>query len=307
MLHIAVHDNKHHRRVLDGSFAVDGCKVEPIPLAGGEMYSRVFEQPNIDVGEISIARYVSMHSTGTCKFLALPYYFAREFQHATFYVRSDFPARDPSEIAGCTIGLSEYDHTGHTWSRALLQDEYGVPPEAVKWIVARREETRPPIRHFFKPPAGVSITYAPPEKYLAKMLLDGEIDVMINPGEPSCFVEQPDRVRRLVQDHLAAERAYYTRTGICPIQHVLGVRKELIEAHPWLGPRLVSAFIDAVGAERAIFKPQSPNDDVPELLLHGTGPKERASLETFLRHHHTQGMSKQMLPFDEFFRPCKPA
>ena len=302
-LNIAVHNNKRHSRVLDGSFALPGCTVHPIPLANGEMYSRVFEQENIDVGEISIARYASMHSRGECKFLALPYYFAREFQHATFYGRVNGEVQHPSQLAGRVIGLSEYDHTGHTWARALLQDEFGVPPEAAQWVVARREATRPPIRHFFQPPANVKLTYAPDEKYLSQMLLDGEIDAMINPGIPDCFIEHPDKIRRLIDNHEKEERAYFERTGVCPVQHVLGVRKELLTKHPWLAESLVEAFKTAIGPSKTIWDPQGPNDRVPEVLLYGLGRDERSSLETFLRHHQSQGLSNRRMTIEEFFSP----
>jgi 4,5-dihydroxyphthalate decarboxylase len=300
---IAVHDSARHRRVLDGGLRLPGFTLRTIPLAAGEMYSRAFDEPGIDVAEMSIARYARLHSQGECQFVALPYYFAREFQHASFYALKDHPAKHPSQLAGMKIGLSEYDHTGHTWSRALLQDEFGVPPQAVHWIIARREATRPPIRHYFQAPEGVRIDYAPDDKFLSQMLLDGEIDAMINPGTPNCFKEHPDRVHRLIADHRQAERDYFERTGICPIQHVLGVRKALLAEHPWLGEALVAEFIAAVGASRSIWEPQGPSDRVPEVLLHGLGKDERNSLGTFLRHHAAQGLSGEPIPVEAFFTP----
>ena len=299
---VAIHNNARHKRVLDGSFTVPGCIIRPVPLGNGEMYARVFEEEGIDVGEISIARYTTMHGKGECKFLALPYYFGRVFQHETFYGRVGGEVQHPSQLAGKTVGLSEYDHTGHTWARALLQDEFGVPPEAVRWVVARREASRPPIRHFFKPPANVELINAPPEKHLSQMLLDGEIDAMINPGTPDCFTEHPDKIRRLVSSHEKEERAYFERTGICPIQHVMGVRPQLLAEHPWLGAALIEAFEKSIGTKKKIWEPLGPDDVVPEVLMSGLGKDEQSSLNTFLRHHHSQGMSPKQMTLEQFFK-----
>ena len=302
-LTIAVLKSDNHAALFDGTFRVPRWDISPVPLVSGEMYSRVFDAPEFDVAEISISRYVSLHGEGACRYIAIPYYFGRAFQHSIFYVRSDFPAESPSEIRGCRVGLAEYDHTGHTWARALLEDEFGVPPSSIKWFVARRERTSPSIDHFFEPPADVSIENVGPEKYLSKMLLDGDIDVLINPNPPLCFVEHPDKIRRLVRNHGEAERAYFAKTGICPIMHVVGIRKELLRDNPDLGDAMLEAFETYVGTARRIWKPKDGSDFAPEVKLSRLGKDEQASLNTFLRHHHSQGLSGRQMTIEEFFSP----
>lgn len=302
-LKVALSDTAPHRAVFDAGLDLPGYDVTLDRLAPGEMYSRAFEDETIDAAEMSIARYVRMKSRGEGRFVALPYYFSRVFPHPTFYVRADSPFTDPSQIRGSIVGLSEYDHTGHTWARALLQDEYGVAPADVKWVVAKREKSKPPIRHFFTPPADVALQNAPSEKDLSSMLLDGEIDVLINPHKPDGFGEQPARMRRLIANHENVERAYFERTGICPVQHVFGIRKDLVLDDPQLAASMTAALAGAIGSSRKIWQPRGVDDEVPVVALQGLAPDEAASLTTFLRHHHSQGMSAREMTLDGFFTP----
>ena len=41
---------------------------------------------------------------------------------------------------------------------------------------------------------------------------------------------------------MAAAKDYYRRTRIFPIMHILGVRRELAERHPWLPTAMLKAF-----------------------------------------------------------------
>ncbi|MGH6860032.1 MAG: hypothetical protein ACRECY_07245 [Phyllobacterium sp.] len=302
-LKIALSDTAPHKAVFSSGLKLSGYDVTLDPLAPGEMYSRAFEDETLDAAEMSIARYVRMKAKGEGDLIAIPYYFSRVFPHPTFYVRSDSPFQNPSQIAGCTIGLSEYDHTGHAWARALLEDEYSISPSAVKWIVAKRESSKPPIRHFFEPPSNVALKNASPEQDLSTMLLDGEIDVLINPHKPGCFVEHPDKVRRLIANHEAVERDYFEKTNICPVQHVFGVRKELVRSDPDLARSLTQTLVEAIGASRQIWQPRSPDDKVPVVPLHGLGKGEEASLKAFLRQHYGQGLSGRQMTLEEFFTP----
>jgi 4,5-dihydroxyphthalate decarboxylase len=260
----------------------------------------VFDDTALDVVEMSIARYARLCSEDRTRLVAAPYYFSRSFPHKYFYVRSDFAGDTPAAMRGLRVGLSEFDHTGHTWARVLMQDEYGVAPADVQWVCARREVDRPALKQDFTPPEGVTLAYSAPDKTLSRMLLVGEIDVMINPNIPTCFTESPDRVRRLFRDPAQAELAYYRNTGICPILHVLGVRRDLALKHPWLGAALVDALKAEVGATRKLWQVDAA-DDTPSVALSGLETNERSSLETFLRHHHNQGMSSERLTLERFF------
>ena len=70
------------------------------------------------------------------------------------------------------------------------------------------------------------------------MLAEGELDAVFHSDLIKPFVARDPRVARLFPDHKAEEMAYFKRTGIFPIMHVLGIRKSLVDEHPWLAVNL---------------------------------------------------------------------
>ncbi|MFO1310394.1 MAG: ABC transporter substrate-binding protein, partial [Burkholderiales bacterium] len=102
------------------------------------------------------------------------------------------------------------------------------------------------------------------------------------------------------------------------IMHVLGVRRELVERHPWLPASLLKAFEASkrVALER-LSDTSATKVTLPfveeqlkaarELLgedywSYGVGPN-RHVVEAFLRHHHAQGLSSRLVTVDEMFPP----
>src|SRR3546814_1932123 len=52
-------------------------------------------------------------------------------------------------------------------------------------------------------------------------------------------------VDRLFPDYRKTETDYFRRVGIFPVMHVIGIRKSLVEQHPWLPVSVFKAFIKA--------------------------------------------------------------
>jgi hypothetical protein len=77
------------------------------------------------------------------------------------------------------------------------------------------------------------------------MLADGEIDALITAVRPLCFTEKAPDVGRLFPDYRPVEEAYYRKTGMFPIMHMMGVRRSLAEAHPWLPGSILKACLQA--------------------------------------------------------------
>src|SRR5438270_9056195 len=101
----------------------------------------------------------------------------------------------------------------------------------------------------------------------------------------------------------AAGQDYFKRTGIFPIMHVTGIRRDLVERHPWLPAAVFKAFGEAKAKcldaleDTAAAKVTLPF--VEEQLraaraLMGEDfwsyglAANRKVLETFLRHHHAE-------------------
>src|SRR5258708_26284425 len=77
------------------------------------------------------------------------------------------------------------------------------------------------------------------------MLAAGELDGLISARAPSCFLRGAPGVGRLFPDYPAVEEAYFRKTGIFPIMHAIGIRRSLVERHPWLAVSVYKAFVRA--------------------------------------------------------------
>ena len=118
---------------------------------------------------------------------------------------------------------------------------------------------------------------------------------------------------------MAAAKDYFARTGIFPIMHLTGLKRELAEAHPWLPAALLKAFTEAKrGAERRLSDTSATKVTLPfveerlrearqlmgqDFWSYGFGPN-RATLERFLEHHHAEGLSPRRLEPEELFHPA---
>ena len=113
--------------------------------------------------------------------------------------------------------------------------------------------------------------------------------------------------------------AYFARTRIFPIMHVLGVRRSLADAHPWLPGALLKAFTrskrlaEEALADTSATKVTMPfvEDNLsraralmgPDLWPYGL-QQNVATLETFLRYHFEQGLSPRQVQVEELFHPA---
>src|SRR6185369_5183685 len=94
-------------------------------------------------------------------------------------------------------------------------------------------------------PNDIKITELPDDKSIETMLAEGELDAVLHSDLIKPFVAKDPRVARLFPDAKAEEIAYYKKTGIFPIMHVLGLRQPLVERHPWIAVNLFKAFNEA--------------------------------------------------------------
>ena len=101
--------------------------------------------------------------------------------------------------------------------------------------------------------------------------------------------------------------------------HLIGVRRTLAEKHPWLPAAVLKAFEQSKAAAMAhLWDTSATKVTLPfveervaearELMgddywPYGVEPN-RKTLETFLRHHHSQGLSSRLVKVEELFHPA---
>ena len=155
----------------------------------------------------------------------------------------------------------------------------------------------------------------PPGATLDRLLAEGVIDAMYSPRTPRPFAEGDPRVRRLFPDARAEEERYFAATGIFPIMHVVVLRRDVYDRHPWLAGSLYKAFAEAKAhteermAETAASRYLLPwlyaeverTREVmgPDFWSYGLEPNE-ATLRTFLRYSRDQPLAGRLEPADLF-------
>ena len=150
-----------------------------------------------------------------------------------------------ADFAGKRIGVPEYQMTAALWMRGILRDDFGVRAEDIHWRTGALDQGVRRERLALDLPDGMKVEPIDEGETLQDLLLRGEIDGLLAPKPPQAFLDgNPDLVR-LFPDYQAAEEDYHARTGFFPIMHVIGLRKTLAEAHPWLPRALYDGFVEA--------------------------------------------------------------
>ncbi|MBZ0149637.1 MAG: ABC transporter substrate-binding protein, partial [Pseudorhodoplanes sp.] len=219
---------------------------------------------------------------------------------------------------GKKIGLPEYQLTANVWARAILQDDYGVKPSDVTWVRGGIEEPGRPEKIKLHLPGDVTLENAPEGKTISGMLAAGEIDGFIAPRPPSVLEGSPN-IGWLFPDPTAAAKDYYKRTGIFPLMHLVGIKRALVDKHPWLPATVTKAFEQAKAASLVHLSDTSATKvTLPFVEEQLKAARElmgkdfwsygvaanRKTLETFLRHHHAQGLSSRLVAVEELFHPA---
>jgi len=233
------------RAIRDGRVKVEGCTTTYLPMYPEEIFFRAFRYHEFDVSELSMSSYTRMVAAGTCDYVGIPAFVSRLFRHSGMYVRADSGIREPKDLKGKRIGLPEYQITAVVWMRGIMQHEYGVLPTDIQWRSGGQEEPGRDERTPLKPIPGLDLKPIGKDQTLVNMLRDGELDALFTARGPSSFLRGEPHIKRLFSDSRAAEQAYYKKTGMFPIMHLIGIKKELVAQYPWLPSSVYKAFCEA--------------------------------------------------------------
>jgi len=231
--------------IKDGRVKVEGCAVTYLPLYPEEIFHRAFKFQEFDVSELSFSSYLRTIAAGTSAYDGIPAFVSRIFRHSGIYVRKDAGITKPEDLRGKRIGLPEYQITAVVWMRGMLQHEYGVQPSEIAWRSGGQEQPGRSERTPLKPIPGLDLQPIPADQTLVGMLKDGELDALFTARAPSSFLAGEPHIGRLFPDTRAAEIAYYRKTGLFPIMHLVGIKRTLVEQYPWLATSVYKAFCEA--------------------------------------------------------------
>ena len=315
---IAMGDYDRTRALLDGAVRIDGVDPVYMTLSPEEMFFRAFRNVEFDVSELSFSSYLVKAAKGESPYIAVPVFLSRAFRHTSIYVRKD-RIRKPEDLKGKRVGLPEYQLTANVWARALLQDDFGVRPQDITWVRGGIDTPGRPEKIKLQLPPDVRLESAPEGETISGLLDRGEIDGFVAPRPPGAVALRNANVGWLFDDPTAVAKDYYKRTGVFPIMHVVGVRKELAQQHPWLPGAVFKAFeqakahaLDRLGDTSATKVTLPVVEEQLKAARETLGADfwsygvaaNRRTLETFVRHHHGQGLSPRLMTVDELFHPA---
>jgi 4,5-dihydroxyphthalate decarboxylase len=259
--------------------------------------------------------------------IALPVFPSRRLFHTELSYNTDSGIQQPGDLIGKRIGVGEYQQTAALWQRGILEHDFGVSQYKVHWYMERTEELSHGGATGFTPPPGISFQRIPPDKSMASMLVNNELDAAaINspwknmpnvigrshriPGAEGDW----SKVKLLFPDRRAEGARFYKKYGFLPVNHAYTIRGDIYKKYPWVAFNLYTGFVKAKEHFNARLV-----DSIPSALFFGReylamtqetfgkdpypyGVKSnRKMLETLIDFSHEQGLTAKKMKAEELF------
>ena len=311
--------------LIDGRVKVAGCDIQFEEATIGDINVNVLGGPQTyDLTEIGLHPFMLAYANDHFRdYSLLPIFPLRLFRHKSAFIRTDRGIEKAEDLKGKRIATAGYASSSLTWMRGIFQDEYGVRPEDVEWVISSADSAADLSGKTSKQestlPEGISITRGPKGKDESDLLASGEVDAVFHAVEPRAYVEGHPKIARLFPDYRSTERDYFSRTGVFPIMHVVAIKKSLVEQNPWL----IKAAFDAYSqskqmAYKYLDKSAWVKGSLPwvgqefaetralmgeNYYSYGIKPN-RKTLETLFRYSHQQGLCSRELTIEELFEPA---
>ena len=245
-------------------------------------FKQVVRELEFDVAELAIATYLTAKAHNK-PLVLLPVVVRGKFQHESIVCSAARPPLAPSDLAGRRVGIRAHSVTTVAWVRGILQNEYGVDLDRVKWVTfedAHVAEVRDPDG-YERAAAG---------KTPMDMLVGGELDAAVVTGKD---LKDP-RVRPLIPDPAAAAQAWYQRHGLVPINHMIAITQSLSKASPWAAEEVFRLLAES---KKAAGLPAGAGPDPFPLGVEAN----RKSLEMIIKYAEQQRLIPRRFEVDELF------
>lgn len=251
-------------------------------------FRRMVRTLDFDISEMALTTLALAHSFNK-PLKGLPVVVMRGFHQGALVCLKDAPLADPAELHGRSVGVRAFSQTTGIWVRGVFGDEYGMDWRKIDWMTA--EEAH--VIEYIDPSNCHRIGAG---QDLSSMLLNGEIAAGV-----ALRNLDPAAVRPVVRNPMEAAGDWYRRTGIYPVNHLICLKTELIEAHPWLVGELMDLFAASKSAAtepsaEATFAPIVGADYLPYGL-----EENRTGIETCLRYAADQGLVPRIYKPEEIF------
>ena len=308
-LTLACGDYEIIRAIKEGAVKVDGVDLTVLTdIDSSTRHWRFLRNREFDVAEVSASSYLLARDAGM-EIEGIPVFLHRRFRHEFVFVNTTKGIKSPKDLIGKKVGVKSFQVSAILWMRGILEHEYGVPHKSIHWHSEIDEDIE------FTPAPDLQWTRLADDQTLEAMLVSGELDAVIHSDIIEPYEKGDPHVGRLFDDYKGEEERYFQKTGIFPIMHVMGIKREIVERYPWIPVNLYKAFekAKAIGMKR-MFNPRIAPlawyrhalEEQRKLLgedpwEYGLSDANRHNLDTLVGYSHEQGMLKRRWPLDELF------
>ena len=321
-LGVALSDNARTKPVHQGQVQAEGIDIRVTKVHPSEMFWRQLHYKEFEVSEMSMSSLLAARSRGDDTWVALPVFTSRQFFHTGILVRDDAGISSPADLKGKRVAVPEYQQTAALWTRGVLRHEFGVMPEDLHWFMERPPEQSHGGATGFTPPPGVKLDYMDLNSNIGEQLMTGGVDATLLYIADRNLIDRSradltlgSEIHTLFPDRRAEAVRYFKKTGNYPINHCVVVRKDVVDAYPWVVLNLYSMFLAAkqIAHDRqteglVAFLDAGLVDESVEtalntdLFTYGV-VAQRPILETITQYSFEQGLTPRQFALEEIFYP----
>jgi 4,5-dihydroxyphthalate decarboxylase len=219
-----------------------------------DIFDRMGGKLEFDASEMSSSEFISRFGAGECPFVAIPAFASRVFRHGFIFFNRKSGIHTPKDLEGRRVGVPLYTMSAAIWIRGLLQHDYGVDLQSIRWVQGALKKAgahgSPTVAPLLKEPA-MEVNRS--GKSLSRLLADGDIDAVISSRPVEGIGSNPD-IARMFPNYREVEKDYYRRTRIFPIMHLIVIRRDIHEAHPFVAQSLYDALCESKDRALALMK-----------------------------------------------------
>lgn len=275
----------------------------------GDTFAWLLDGGPCDVFEFSISHYLTTFERDDPRWnwTAIPIFLAKATPFLETRVNKDADVESLPDLRGKRVGMGDFAMTAGVWLRVALDQIYGVRPSEVAWFAGRARRRS----HDFQ--LGIQDTLRP-ELSVTWLDEDGALDRLLRAGDlDAAFgVKEDPAVRPLFPDGGAGLFAeFYRSKGYVPVNHVVLVRKPIVEENPWVPEALYEAFekskIAAYERDPSTRLVLPKEDAAAQRDLYGNDPypsgvtANRAMLDGVAKQSYEEGLTRGLVEVDQMF------
>ena len=296
----------------------DGITLKPFEIGesvpfrdGTNRHPRILKDLEFDIGEMSFSTFImAVARNPDLPLVGLPCFPRRFFSPGQIYINPNAGIATPQDLTGKRIGVHSFQTTLSVLAKGDLKLDHGVNWEECSWHCMRGETIEVDVGD------DVSVSQIPDGKDIGIMLLEGEIDALISPQPRKSMLAQPDGYRRLYDDPIAADIAYFRKHGFFPIMHILVMKRALADARPDLPKAILDMHNRSKDLAYSFYDDSnysllawSRNALEEQRKVLGTDPwtsgfaANKKNVEQFIGYSHDQRLIDARFPAENLFHP----